>query len=113
MSGNSILVAVKAAECNLRELNEVAYIGRPERCRREGMSIAFELKLGTMFDFLGRFWTQSSRELWFGNLSKWSPAISLNPKLHGGSHFISDSESLYVGGTNSELGAVCDAKRKA
>ena len=33
LSGNLTLVVVRAAEWSLRELDEVAYIGRPERCR--------------------------------------------------------------------------------
>ena len=56
LSCKVILLAVTAAECNLRELNEDEDIGRPERCRCEGMSTAFEIDLGTMIEFLATFW---------------------------------------------------------
>ena len=52
LAGDFILVTgvsgtcFRAAECNLRELNEVAYVGRPERFRCEGMMTVFELELG-------------------------------------------------------------------
>ena len=61
----------------------------------------------------GHVETLSFRKLWFGKVSKCSPAISVNSELHGGFAFHLRLGTLYVGGTNSKLRAVCDVKRKA
>ena len=120
MAGDFILVAglsgtcVRAAECSLREVNEVACIERPGKRRCEGMITVFEPELGYCIRVPGEnVEALSSRELWFGKLSKCRAAISVSSELHGGFAFHLRLGNSYIGGTNSKLRAVCDANRKA